>query len=457
MNNAEVSINMKKKSFAAKILILVVFLCAITAGAALAFYTVSSDKPTDSATDSIVQIPVEFTVGAVSSGDISQGDVSSSDLLEIPETEPESSSHSVTLMAVGDNLMHMGVVYTGRQADGSYNFECLYAGISDFLDKADVKIINQETIMAGNELGFSGYPHFNSPTELADSISSVGFNVVLQATNHTADQGLQGMQNCISLWEKHPEVLMVGLHNKEENDSERTIPLLTVEDVTFAILNYTYGPNAEVLPSSMQGCLDMLCAYDSQSGAIDFTTLNPQVTEDIRRARELADVVVVCPHWGTEYSTEVSSYQKTFAMQMTEAGADLIIGTHPHVVEPVEWLEAENGNRALCFYSIGNYVSTQKDPISMLEAMAWVTFDVDENGVSISEETSGAIPLVCDYSSSPVRIRKVCPLENYTAEDAAAHGIRSYGYGALTLEDLEQWRDEILGDFVLHLEDIDIY
>ena len=137
---------------------------------------------------------------------------------------------------------------------------------------------------------------------------------------------------------------------------------------------------------------------------------------------------------------------------MTEAGADLIIGTHPHVVQPVEWITAENGNRALCFYSLGNYVSTQKGGISMLEALAWVTFHVDEDGVSILEDKTGVIPLVCHYTSSPVRIKNIYPLEDYTSELASSHGIHSYGGVNLTLEDLTGWSEEILGNWVLTRE-----
>ena len=149
---------------------------------------------------------------------------------------------------------------------------------------------------------------------------------------------------------------------------------------------------------------------------MDFTTLNPQVLEDISRAKELADIVIVCPHWGTEYSSKISSYQEKWALEMTEAGADVIIGTHPHVVEPVEWITAENGNESLCYYSLGNYVSTQKNALSMLEGMAWLTFHVAEDGVSIERKTTGVIPLVCQYTSGPVRFENVYLLEEYTEE-----------------------------------------
>lgn len=378
--------------------------------------------------------------------------------LPTPTPFPE---YDISLMAVGDNLMHMGVVYTGKQADGTYDYSVLFEGISEFLEIADIKIINQETILGGNERGFSGYPYFNSPTEVGDAIAESGFNVVLQASNHSADQGTDGLITCANFWDtKYPEILMTGIYaDKIETDewNERNadrIPLLTIDDYTFAILNYTYGPNMEIMPESLEGHLELLCGYDTVSNRLDFTTLNPQVLADIEKADELADMVIVCPHWGTEYITAPSSYQEKFALQMTEAGADVIIGTHPHVVQPVEWITAENGNRALCFYSLGNYVSTQKDGISMLEGMAWVTFHVSEEGISLSENNTGILPLVCHYKSGPVRIEKVYLLEDYTAEAASSHGIRSYGGVNLTLEDLQCWSEEILGDWVINKEQI---
>ena len=273
---------------------------------------------------------------------------------------------------------------------------------------------------------------------------------MLHASNHAADQGVECLSACADFWDKYPDVLMTGIYADKEKAGE--IPLLTVDGITFAILNYTYGPNMETLPKSLEGHLNLLCNYNANTYQMDFTTLHPQVLTDIQKAKELADVVIVCPHWGTEYVTTPSIYEQEFALQMTEAGADLIIGTHPHVVQPVEWITAENGNRALCFYSLGNYVSTQKGGISMLEALAWVTFHVDEDGVSILEDKTGVIPLVCHYTSSPVRIKNIYPLEDYTSELASSHGIHSYGGVNLTLEDLTGWSEEILGNWVLTRE-----
>lgn len=365
------------------------------------------------------------------------------------ESIPEESvfeDYDIHLMALGDNLMHMGVVYSGKQNDGSLNYDFLFDEISEFLEQADIKIINQETPLAGNQRGFSGYPNFNSPTEVGDAIADAGFNVVLQASNHSADQGIDGIDHCVTFWRSHPEVLLTGIH--EPADSPE-IPMLTIKDKTFAILNYTYGPNYGSAPDSLSSRMNILCAVNEQTKTIDYTTLNPQVIEDIKSAEKAADMVIVCPHWGTEYETTPSSYQKNFALQMTEAGADVIIGTHPHVVQPVELIEAANGNTALCYYSLGNYVSTQKKGKSMLEAMAWITFHVTENGISLTMEDTGVIPLVCHYTSGPVRIKDVYLLENYSEELAANHGIISYGGISFHMNDLTTWSEETLGSYVI--------
>ena len=369
----------------------------------------------------------------------------------IPE-EPVFEEYDLQLMAVGDNLLHMGIVSTGQQADGSYNFEFLFQGIEEYLNLAEIKIINQETILGGNELGFSGYPLFNSPTEVGDSIEEAGFNVVLHATNHSADKGLDGLLHCVEFWEEKEDILMVGI----DKDSALTyaIPVLELEGLKIAVLNYTYSPNTEIIPKSIQGYLNILCDWDLNTGQIDFTKLNPQVVDDIKRAEEIADFTIVCPHWGTEYATKPSDTQRNFAKQITEAGADLIIGTHPHVLQPVEWIEGTNGESALCFYSLGNYVSTQKDPLNLLEGMAWVTLHVQEDGIFIQRENTGILPLVCQYEGASPRLEIVYALEDYTEELASKHGIISYGGRAIKLEDLNRWSHEILGDWVLSSEEI---
>ena len=369
-----------------------------------------------------------------------------------PADAQPAQEYEITLMAVGDNLMHMGVVYAGRQADGSLDYAFLFEGISDLIQAADIRIINQETILGGNERGFSGFPLFNSPTQVGDAIAGAGFNVVLHATNHSADQKLSGIDSCVSFWNTaHPETLLTGIHAPLDGTEppESRIPLLPIKGITFAVLNYTYGPNYGSSSQELSSRLNILCAVDEKSRKIDFTTLNPQVLSDIRLAETLADVVIVCPHWGTENATVPSNYQRLFAQQMTEAGADLILGTHPHVVQPVEWVVAENGNFSLCYYSLGNYVSTMKSARNMLEAMAWVTFRVTPAGTVIVPEKTGALPLVCHYTSGPVRVKRVYPLEEYSADLASAHGIIQYGGVHFSYDDLVKWSAETLGPCLL--------
>lgn len=366
----------------------------------------------------------------------------------IPEPVPE--DITIRLLAVGDNLFHAGVHLTGKQSDGTYDFSFLFENIQPYLDDADIKIINQETILGGNERGNDGhlgYPLFNSRTEVGDAIAAAGFNVVTHSTNHTIDQGLDGLLHCANYWaQNHPDVLVSGIRSEAADQIE--IPTLEIEGVTFAILNYTYGPNLGSFPSQYEGYMDMLCYYDESSRMIDFTRINPEVLSDIERAEEIADIVVVCPHWGSEYMTKQSTYQETFAMQMTEAGADLIIGTHPHVVQPVTYVESENGNKSLCYYSLGNYVSTQKQVECMLEGMAIVTFTVTPEGeISINEEETGVIPLICQYTQGSVRIDNIYFLSEYTEELALKHGMYTYAGIAFHYDDVANLSKKVFGEW----------
>lgn len=364
-------------------------------------------------------------------------------------TPPPFEDYEISIMAVGDNLMHQRVISVGQQPDGSYDFHFLFEPVKAYVETADVSIINQETIMAGNEKGFSGYPYFNSPVELAQAINDVGFDVVLQATNHTYDMGMAGMMNACQVWKQYPNITMVGMH--EDSANERDIPIIEVKDRKIAVLNYTYGPNLGAVPGELKGKLNVLCAIKpgSSYNEIDLTELNPNVTEDIAKAKEMADFVIVCPHWGNEYQTTPSSYQVKFAKQMVEAGADLIIGAHPHVPEPVEWVETDNGNKGLCYYSLGNYVSTQQQGESMLEEMAWVVLHVSEDEVYIDENKTGVVPMVMHYRTGPLRYENIYMLDDYNEELCKQHGIAGWGGVTLTMDKLNRWCEEIIGQWRL--------
>jgi len=365
-----------------------------------------------------------------------------------PEPEPEFEEYDITLMAVGDDLLHMGVINAGVQGDGTYNFDCLFSGIADALEMADIKIINQETIFGGDDRGPSGYPAFNSPTAVGDAIVKAGFNVVLAATNHVADMGVSGMENCYNYWQTQSDsVLLTGLYDGTV-PTEPRIPILEVEGFKFAILDYTYSCNMESLPGGFENYFGVLCPWND-SRYLDFTQIRQEVLDEVALAKTMADIVIVCPHWGIEYTTTPTDVEKMMAKALTEAGADLIIGTHPHVPQPVEVVTSDNGNQSLCYYSLGNFVSTQQKEITMLEGMAWVMFHVTEDGISVDIDRSGIIPMVDHYTYGPLRFQQVYYLADYSQEMCNAHGITGWGGVNMSYSNLVNYTNQIFGAFAM--------
>lgn len=313
----------------------------------------------------------------------------------------ENKDSSVRLVMVGDMLMHMPVNRSGIKSDGDMDFSHLFTYTEKFISKADIAIANQEVILGGKELGISGYPMFNTYYEVGDALADAGFDVVLHATNHAMDRGKEGLLNCISYWEeKHPDIAYLGIQDTQE---ERDTVYVTEQNgIKIAILNYTYGLNGLPLPEGMPYAVNLM---DKE-----------QMAKDIAKAKELSDFVVVCPHWGTEYVLKASSYQKNYARFFLENGVDLVIGTHPHVIEPVEILRDDYGNEMLVYYSLGNYVNStasEENDIGkrMLGAIAEVTVKKTENG-DVLIDNYMAHPIVSYVSANKKNI-SVFPLNMF--------------------------------------------
>lgn len=290
----------------------------------------------------------------------------------------------VTLVMVGDILLHTPVAQSGMQEDGTYNFDAVFANVKDEIAAADLALVNQEVIIGGEELGVSGYPSFNAPYELGDALAGAGFDVVLHATNHALDQGKRGITNCLSFWENdYPDMTVLGIHESKEAQDE--IYVYEQDGIRIAILNYTYGTNGIALPSDMPYAVDLL--------------EEEHVAADIAKAKESADFVIVCPHWGTEYRLTPSTEQRHWTNIFLENGVDLVIGTHPHVIEPIEWIEREGEDGMLVYYSLGNFVnwtSSSGEGIAnrMVGGMAEITIGKKEDGKAFILEY-GVEPLVC--------------------------------------------------------------
>lgn len=284
--------------------------------------------------------------------------------------EPEEPA-SVSLIMVGDVLLHTPVEESAQKEDGTYDFSSVFANTAQEIAIADLALVNQEVIIGGAELGVSGYPGFNAPYEIGDELVETGFDVICHATNHALDKRKKGLLNCISFWQdNYPDIAVLGIYDTPEARDE--IYVYEQDGIKIAILNYTYGTNGIELPEGMPYAVNLL---DKE-----------QVIHDLKKADELADFTIVCPHWGTEYELEADSDQKKWAKLFAAYGVDLVIGTHPHVIEPVEWVhDEETGNDMLVYYSLGNFVNwtsgTKKGTANrMVGGMAEVTIGYLEDG-----------------------------------------------------------------------------
>lgn len=325
--------------------------------------------------------------------------------------EADSTETTASLVMVGDVLLHNKVFESGLLEDGSYNYDHMFSQVKEDIEAADIALVNQEVILGGRELGLSGYPAFNGAFEVGDSLVNAGFDVILHATNHALDKGKKGLLNCIGFWEEqYSEIAVLGIHDTPK-DAEQ-IYVQEVNGISIAILNYTYGTNGIPLPSDMPYAVEL---WDEE-----------QIRQDVAMAREMADFVVVCPHWGTEYVLEETADQRAKAQFLANLGVDLVIGTHPHVVEPVKWVTGESGNETLVYYSIGNFINATSESgegkaARMLGAMAQVTITKDSEKTYISEYD--VEPLVTHNVSGSGQITTY-KLEDYTEELAAQNEMR---------------------------------
>lgn len=348
----------------------------------------------------------------------------------LPEPLPE-----IRLVMAGDILLHTPLAESGKKPEGGYDFSAIFANLQEEIREADLALVNQEVIIGGTELGVSGYPAFNAPCELGDALMDAGFNVVLHATNHALDKGKRGVLNCLSFWqENYPDTPVLGIHGSKESQQE--IYVYEQQGIRIAILNYTYGTNGIPLPEDMPYAVDLL--------------EEDRVIEDLKRARELADFVVVCPHWGKEYVLEQTGNQESWAKILAENGADLILGTHPHVIEPIELITSDNGNQALVYYSLGNFVNWTSGTGTgvanrMVGGLAQVTIGLDENGDTVITEY-GVLPVVCHLEKGFGGVT-VYPLAEYTEELAARNEISKQDE-SFSLEYCRELAESVFGDGV---------
>ena len=336
---------------------------------------------------------------------------------------------TASVIAVGDNLYHQSLIDAGASEDGNWNYDKIYTHILDAIKDADVKMIDQETVFTTDHDSVSSYPSFATPTEVGDAIIKAGFNVVESANNHIDDFGEGFLNDTLNFWKtKYPDVTLLGIHDSQE-DSD-TVKIREVNGIKIAFLDYTYGTNVG--------------GIEGKDYMIDMIR-KEKITTMIQKAKKQADCIIFVAHWGTEDETMPNEYEKQWAAYLMEQGVNVIIGGHPHVLQPYGRLTDDKGNETVVFYSLGNFVSTQQKLEELLGGMAKFTIQktVQNGKTSIQILTPTVEPLVMHYNSEAGEFGPYM-LSDYTEELASQHGVQKYIGNVFTLDNLKKKFNEIM-------------
>lgn len=263
-----------------------------------------------------------------------------------PEEQPYTTE--AKLLAVGDIMMHGYNIIAGRdKATNTYNFDHFFSEVTDILSQGDWVIGNLETTTAGEEHKFTGYPMFNAPVEILDALKNAGFTIVTHANNHTLDRKEIGVIRTRDAIEERGLYTHGTARSWEESEQ---VLIVEKNEIKLALVAYTYGTNGIPIPQGKEYLVNL----------ID----EAKIIADIQKAREQgADVVAVSLHFGQEYQLKPNQEQITLAHNLVRAGADIILGSHPHVVQPYEVVELEDEQgivrKGHIIYSMGNFISSQ--------------------------------------------------------------------------------------------------
>jgi len=263
--------------------------------------------------------------------------------------------YTSSMVMVGDALIH-GSVYASYKTVNGYDFKNMFKYTKDIFKSHDIAYYNQETILGGKQLGLSTYPQFNSPIEVGEAFVDAGFDIVSLATNHTLDRmydcGLKAITNSREFWNKQEGVIAAGSYTSNEEREELQIG--KSNGITYTLLSYTMSTNGLNVPKGKDYVVDV---YDKE-----------KVKNDIERYKGKVDVIMVAMHWGNEYQHYPSTIQKETAKYLASLGVNIIIGAHPHVVQPIDFIDD-----TLVIYSLGNFVSSQIGVEKLTGLMASVT------------------------------------------------------------------------------------
>lgn len=314
---------------------------------------------------------------------------------------------TVDFLAVGDNIAH-GSIYKSGQGEGDvWNYDHIYEPVKKDIEEADLSLVTQETIFVEDRNNVSGYPAFGTPVEIGDALVNAGFDVIAHSSNHVLDKGTKSIEYTLDWWEQtHPEIEVLGIHKTAEE--AEGISVIRCKNLKIAMLDYTYSFNGIEMPKEKEYLADL---FDEE-----------KARKDIQKAKDLADVVIVVMHVGDEYVQEVDEQTKNWTDLFLEEGVDIVIGSHPHVIRPMETLTGEDGHKMLVYYSLGNFVATQNDLPCLLGGMAKITVQKDLESGEIRIPNHEYIPLLMYYDRENPKAT-VYKLEDYPADLVEKHSV----------------------------------
>lgn len=329
---------------------------------------------------------------------------------------------SATVINTGDILIHNPVL-NGAKSGDTYDFSAFFPNVKSYLQKADLAVINLEVTLGGTQAGsYKGYPAFNTPDVLVDELLAAGFDLALTANNHSYDTGLFGMKRTVQVL-KEKGMAYVGTRASTD---EPTFLIQDVNGVKIGMACYTYEnvsstPGRKSLNGNLVavegGPLVNSFNYDNIDA---FYTEAKSVIEAMEKGG--ADAVVFYMHWGNEYKLKENTWQQTMAQQLCNMGVDVIVGSHPHVLEPISLLHAEGGeHKTVCLYSMGNSISNQRrEELGSLSPNGYTedgvlfsyTFDRYSDGTTVLSAVDAIPTWVHKYRGGAGWQYQMIPLEN---------------------------------------------
>ena len=324
-----------------------------------------------------------------------------------PTTAPPPSE--VTLMAVGDNLIHKPLINQAKARAGGvgYDFAPIYDGVRPLIARADLAVINQESILASDVAAPSSYPMFCTPTQCGDAIYDLGFRAIMTANNHVLDKGVKGILASLDYWATKPDAVTFGSYRNEADFN--TPRVLDINGITFAFTGATYGYNGLQFPRDSEPLAPLVEDEDRLRRAVE-------------AGKRAADVMVVSLHWGNEDSQTVTDAQRVLARKLADWGADIILGHHPHVLQTMEFLDKPGGGRTFVAYSLGNFISGQAAAPNLIGGVLELT--VKKDGEFITVHTPRFHPAVTHYGPNFANVHLVA-WPDYSPALASSHGVRS--------------------------------